>query len=1182
MMGCNQSARRLGLALVFLACTAAPVAAQWLSPQLLNLSSQTACKTARIAASGAGGFHAVYFNTLPWQVQYRRYQNGYLTQPVVLDNNFVADPDICEAMNGDVHVVWEDWEEGYNYAGWARSSNGGQSFAVSKLTTWDGAKYPLISAFGPSNSGQAVFSVGRSTEGEPKDLFWNRYDGSAWGSTQTTGSSFDNEYEMEGICRSLQDGTVFRSYGVKIGGAFSVCYRRYNGSYWEPQVVVAQPGFFSRQSIAVNPAGQVMVVYEGDEVMLCKLYTPGVGWSAEMAQESKSTHGAVTAVPGTNDFYLVYTLDMKQIYGRRYSGGGWLPRELISVGMPDAFTVGADVSAGPDGTIYACWEYWGSGDCQQWFNVRPGNQGPVGTLSGYVRDQFGAGISGATVGGGGYATVSGAGGAYSLQIAAGTQTVSANKDYYTGQSIAAVLINAGQTTNQNFTITAHSPAQVEPFAANASDGLTRLAWTDPISGNFSATMIRFKTSGYPTGPADGTLLCDRSASPGSQDGYTHGSLVNGRTYYYAAFSHDSDGHYSPAVCRSAVPHRLIISEVKQIANDAIVDLRDKAVTAVYGGDLCIYVEEPDRTGGIRVSTSATDIIVGDRVDLTGTLGARMSNGVAAERVIVASDVTNVGTGAVSPFFIPCGDVGGATKGLATGVEGGVGLNNMGMLVTIAGTVTYKVTQYIYVDDGSNVLDGSGHVGVMVRCPSSTIPANVGDTVRVTGVVEGSVPSGWSANRRSVRIRDWNDLTVVRAPLPDTGSISGIVSDQSGNRVSGATVATTTGGYSTTTGSQGTYTIPDVAVGTYSVTASKTGYTSQTLNSVTVTKDQVTAADFTLPPLPGTITGSVQSSLGGPLGGVTISTSPSGHVTTTAADGTYTLTNVPARTYSVSAVKSGYNPMTNTGVVVPPGGTVSSNFTMTPTTGTITGYVRDQLNTAVGGATVSTSAGGYTTTSGSDGSYTLTAVLAGTYSVTASKTGYQSGTLNGVVVIAGQTTSGANVSVTALGVQKLLNGSFDGGYFNSGWWGGYCPNSWGFVWKGSPSQNWFYQNSYNYGGTRGVVHLVQDKHDNYEVGIGQEIAGLTPGATYTLTAESYKPSGCNYTVYMAVRNGTGYGSEMGTTAGTAFPNTAGSWVSQTVTGTVPAGGGIAVYLWVKRPSGASQYDVYFDNASLLGW
>jgi hypothetical protein len=75
----------------------------------------------------------------------------------------------------------------------------------------------------------------------------------------------------------------------------------------------------------------------------------------------------------------------------------------------------------------------------------------------------------------------------------------------------------------------------------------------------------------------------------------------------------------------------------------------------------------------------------------------------------------------------------------------------------------------------------------------------------------------------------------------------------------------------------------------------------------------------------------------------------------------------------------------------------------PTTGTITGEVRDaSTNAAISGATVSYSGG--TTTTDATGTYTLASVTPGTYSVSASKSGYVTGTNTGVAVTAGNTTT----------------------------------------------------------------------------------------------------------------------------------------------------------------------------------
>jgi hypothetical protein len=842
----------VAFALSFILPSISSYAQGWQNAQLLNLSSEPACKMARIYASKNGGFHAVYLNASPWRVQYRRYVNGYLGQVKILDENFVANPDICEAGNGDVHVVWEDWE-GANYPGYAVSTDGGNNFTVGKVTTWGGCKIPVVAPLGPSNGPNALMSFTRMVEGQDKRVFYSIFNGSTWSTAvEIPGAWTESVYQIDGICRSLYDGTVYRLYGGT--NATTLYLQRFNGVYWEPPMLVYSGEFFARPCVAANAAGQVMVVWEVNQRLRCRLYTPGSGWSAEMLQEDLSNFAAITAIPGTNDFYLVYTHDMKRIYGRRFSGGGWLPKELVSNGLPDAFTVGADVTADPNGsgTLYACWEYWGSGNCQQYFSVRPGGTPPDSRIAGTVRDQFGQGISGVTVGTGPYATVSGSGGAYSLAVPAGTYSVSANKAYYTGQTIPNVVARSGQTTYLDFTITANPPGPVTMFKVQPSNGLNRLSWTNPTSGNFQGTLIRFKTTGYPTGPDDGTLLCDRAALPGSSDSFEHTGLTNGVTYYYAAFAHDDASHYSIGVNGQGTPHFLTVSEVRQFEDNYVVDLYDKVVTGVFSSDGCIYVSDPNGIGGIRVATNQSGLSVGDRVNINGRMSTRTLSGYPSERQISYASVTKISSGAAPrPVAMSCKNVGGAAIGsLVPGVKNGVGANNMGSLIRIVGKVTKVIGSYLFVDDGSKVenVSGSGpEIGVMVRC-TTTPSVSVGNIVSVTGIAEGSIPAGWTTNRSYLRLRSANDLRLLYT-APTTGTISGTVKNTAGVGLVGAVVSTNVGGYSATTGTNGAYTLSNVAPGTYTVTASKSGYESQSIPNVSVSVGQTTNVNFTLNALP---------------------------------------------------------------------------------------------------------------------------------------------------------------------------------------------------------------------------------------------------------------------------------------------------------------------------------------------
>lgn len=80
------------------------------------------------------------------------------------------------------------------------------------------------------------------------------------------------------------------------------------------------------------------------------------------------------------------------------------------------------------------------------------------------------------------------------------------------------------------------PADVTNFTATAGDSRITLIWTNPSDSDFVGTMIRYRTDGtYPTNRSDGTLVCDKSAIPGSNDNFIHTELNNGTTYFYSAF-----------------------------------------------------------------------------------------------------------------------------------------------------------------------------------------------------------------------------------------------------------------------------------------------------------------------------------------------------------------------------------------------------------------------------------------------------------------------------------------------------------------------------------------------------------------------------------------------------------------------------------------------------------------------
>jgi len=161
----------------------------------------------------------------------------------------------------------------------------------------------------------------------------------------------------------------------------------------------------------------------------------------------------------------------------------------------------------------------------------------------------------------------------------------------------------------------------------------------------------------------------------------------------------------------------------------------------------------------------------------------------------------------------------------------------------------------------------------------------------------------------------------------------------------------------------------------------------------------------------TINGTVTAAgTGLPIAGAAVS--GAGSNSTTNGSGQYTLTNVLPGTPSVSVSAPGFVTATQA-VTVGPTKTATSSFSLAASsnTGSVTGIVTNSSGGAViSGATVSDSGGASATTNAS-GAYTLSGLAAGSHSLTASAAGFTASQPLPTSVIAGQTTSGANFSLT---------------------------------------------------------------------------------------------------------------------------------------------------------------------------
>lgn len=170
-----------------------------------------------------------------------------------------------------------------------------------------------------------------------------------------------------------------------------------------------------------------------------------------------------------------------------------------------------------------------------------------------------------------------------------------------------------------------------------------------------------------------------------------------------------------------------VSAVKTLPESSPVALSGMVVTGSYYPFSCYYVEDKNRTNGIRVrDTSGYLPSQGKTVTVQGFISTD-----SGERVINASS-TSIGAAGAVPESL-------GMPGLSSGWSG---LSNTGLLVTIWGKVTSKGTdelgnEFFYVDDGSNIWDGSytssGDKRIGIRTVISYVSLDIGSYVRVTGI-----------------------------------------------------------------------------------------------------------------------------------------------------------------------------------------------------------------------------------------------------------------------------------------------------------------------------------------------------------------------------------------------------------------------------------------------------------------
>ena len=217
-------------------------------------------------------------------------------------------------------------------------------------------------------------------------------------------------------------------------------------------------------------------------------------------------------------------------------------------------------------------------------------------------------------------------------------------------------------------------------------------------------------------------------------------LLLSSTYYWKVVAKNSCGQ-TPGPCWSFTT---LTPAIAKAPIGAAVSLEGIAVSASFAQlhDV-FYIENDDRSCGIRVEKPGHGLHTAMRADVAGTLQVNAGGELCIAATSAAQSSPPNDTGDVKPVALNSSVLGGGPFGGQDGVwtwsAGQLdwrqvkGLNNVGLLVTTCGWVTAsdQAGGWFYIDDGGGVNNGGGAAGVRIVAPGMIVPP-VGSSAEVTG------------------------------------------------------------------------------------------------------------------------------------------------------------------------------------------------------------------------------------------------------------------------------------------------------------------------------------------------------------------------------------------------------------------------------------------------------------------
>ena len=184
-----------------------------------------------------------------------------------------------------------------------------------------------------------------------------------------------------------------------------------------------------------------------------------------------------------------------------------------------------------------------------------------------------------------------------------------------------------------------------------------------------------------------------------------------------------------------------IGSLKTLPGGTRVQVADKVVTGIFPPD-ALYIEQDDRSSGIRVSTDDLSASEGNRATVVGRTGVNAHG----ERYIAAETIGHDSSAVALP---PVAMVQRALVPPA--------LDTTGLLVQVFGWTSGTSEDSFYVHDGSPIASITGQPGVKVF---SSSPPGDGKLVIVTGIRSLQIPQGGTTAEPVVLTRRDSDVQVI--------------------------------------------------------------------------------------------------------------------------------------------------------------------------------------------------------------------------------------------------------------------------------------------------------------------------------------------------------------------------------------------------------------------------------------